>query len=397
MTSGESRPHSSKLKQQRLAAWQPILTPPHASACFLLTAVIFIPIGVAILQANDNVVDVEFRYDNVRSCTSANNDRVLNFSWGNRNQTTSMGCVIGVDFDISARMEPPIYMYYKLTRFYQNHRRYSGSRLDTQLAGEVPSSVSDADPMATVGDANGLSGTVFSVGGVNRTYGEFTYSPAGLIAWSMFNDSFVLSQYTDANPVRGSPRMLICNGSAFDRYTNNPLTTGNSCVKKGIAWQSDVADKFKVPQLGPNVWSAPRSGYGAANLSSNSVFFNEGWYAGEAGHRVPVTTDEDFMVWMRTSSLPEFRKLYRIITVPLDPGTYHMEITELFDVSSFDGTKSVVLTTLSWVGGKNPFLATVYLVLGCLAFVAAIVFAGIHHACGDRTQRAIDELMHEGR
>ena len=30
-------------------------------------------------------------------------------------------------------MDPPIYMYYKLTHFYQNHRMYVKSRDDSQL------------------------------------------------------------------------------------------------------------------------------------------------------------------------------------------------------------------------------------------------------------------------
>lgn len=38
-------------------------------------------------------------------------------------------------------MSPPIYFYYGLTNFYQNHRKYLKSRDPEQLAGAIKSSV----------------------------------------------------------------------------------------------------------------------------------------------------------------------------------------------------------------------------------------------------------------
>ena len=40
-----------------------------------------------------------------------------------------------INISIPNKMEPPIYMYYKLTNYYQNHRRYVKSRSDMQLRG----------------------------------------------------------------------------------------------------------------------------------------------------------------------------------------------------------------------------------------------------------------------
>ena len=42
-----------------------------------------------------------------------------------------------VQFNIQERMDPPIYVYYELEEFYQNHRRYGRSRCAPQLLGEV--------------------------------------------------------------------------------------------------------------------------------------------------------------------------------------------------------------------------------------------------------------------
>lgn len=44
-----------------------------------------------------------------------------------------------------------------------------------------------------------------------------------------------------------------------------------------------------------------------------------------------------------------------------------------YPVLSFGGTKTVVLTNVSWMGGKNQFLGIAYLVIGSLCVVMAVV------------------------
>jgi hypothetical protein len=84
--------------------------------------------------------------------------------------------------------------------------------------------------------------------------------------------------------------------------------------------------------------------------------------------------DEHFIVWMRTAGLPNFRKLYGRINQDLAVGKYTMEINNNFDVSSFSGKKSFVLSTTNALGGKNYFLALCYIVVGVLCMLFAIVF-----------------------
>ena len=388
----KNKPSNTLFKQQRLPAWQPILAPPHITGCFLLIFAIFLPIGIAIFAANNRVVDIEFRYDNAGACAP----NQFHFVSDN----SSMGCQYQLSFQVPQRMVAPVYLYYKLTNFYQNHRRYVSSRNEQQLAGQdVPSSsMSDASPLLTP-----QGGIPVSVNGRNATYDDFVYSPAGLIAWSLFNDTFELRKFNVSSPSETptdkTATILICNTTRFRNNDSTAILTGgnetNLCHKNGIAWDSDKKSKFATPTMSDTIWTARRDNYGAPIPTTNSIFLANGWYANETGHNVPVSTDEDLMVWMRTASLPEFRKLFRIIDVDLEAGPYLMTINSMYDVSGFEGTKSFALATVSWVGGKNEFLAVIFIIVGVCAFVAGGGFMLVHKICGDRTQRAIDELMSE--
>lgn len=49
-----------------------------------------------------------------------------------------------------------------------------------------------------------------------------------------------------------------------------------------------------------------------------------------------------------------------------------------FPVQSYHGTKSVVISTVSWIGGKNPFLGWAYVAAAAL-FVLLAVLGTIRH------------------
>jgi len=71
--------------------------------------------------------------------------------------------------------------------------------------------------------------------------------------------------------------------------------------EKGIAWPDDIGNKFKL------------------DTSRKSEY----WINVE---------DEHFIVWMRTSGLPNFRKLWGVIREKLVAGKYRIDISNTYNV-----------------------------------------------------------------
>ena len=323
---------------------------------FSVVSIVFIPIGAIVIGISSSVIEVEMD-DYASACCIRNCD--ASATW---KRVDANPCSVTVT--VPAHMEPPIFVYYKLTKYYQNHRRYVRSRDDRQLRGEVR-------------EASDLQDSDSCKYHVLKDYEDPTsvVSPCGLIAWSVFNDSFAL----------------------FDSSGGKvPL------VEKGIAWPSDLEHKFINSDNGSTGQNFPafarwrkkpcadlptaakRSACIAAGVPE------AGWCYPGSGYCVE---DEHFVVWMRAAGLPAFRKLYAKIDKPLAAGTYTVKVSNgelsgggyvnaeagdtqdfLYPVSSFGGTKSLVLSTKSAVGGRNLFLGYAYVVVGVVCVVLALCF-----------------------
>lgn len=353
MSDNAKKPADTPFKQQRLPAWQPILSPPWVICCFVLVAAVFIPIGALVLVASGKVVEYEIRYDVPESDSKA------------PNMCGAQPCAVWKKIEIEEEMKPPVYLYYKLENFYQNHRRYAKSRDDNQLAGNdvAFSKLDNCKPLRAKGDLQGEADQ------------SAIYAPCGLIAWSMFNDTFNLYSADAGTDCSVDPTVPGCKPICLSGLMSSN-TVASECNKSGIAWKSDRDRKFKKPQE-----NYVQSKYGDLE-----------YYKGEEkgtseGHIIPIQTDEDFMVWMRTASLPTFRKLYR----RFETYTFHkgkviwIKIDNRFPVAAFGGKKFVILSTTSWIGGKNYFLGTAYIVVGCLCFILALVFV-VKHLTGRGNQ-----------
>ncbi|TTM51866.1 Protein CMSS1 [Bagarius yarrelli] len=271
------------------------------------------------------------------------------------NATTMCNCV--VSFNISKMFLGDVFFYYGLINFHQNLRRYMDSRDDAQL----------------VGRKNGLKAPSSYCKPFAYDTNDVPVAPCGAVANSMFNDSFTL-------------RYNFFTGAEIEI----PL------LRKGITWYTDKNVKFRNPKMNttlqqafqgttqPSYWQQPVYGLDPADPYNNG-FIND-----------------DLIVWMREAAFPNFKKLYGILNRAhsffshgLPAGNYSILISYsiltpqclglgsyYFPVLYFHGRKEVVLTTLTWFGGKNPFLPIAYLVSGGVIFIMGIILTVVYVKVG---------------
>ena len=78
---------------------------------------------------------------------------------------------------------------------------------------------------------------------------------------------------------------------------------------------------------------------------------------------------------MRTAALPTFRKLYGKIEANLQVNDeIKIVIENNYNTYEFGGKKRLILSTATWIGGKNPFLGMAYLFVGGVSLICAIAF-----------------------
>lgn len=316
-----NRPDNTAFTQQRLPAWQPILSAGIVIPGFVVIGLAFIGIGVALFVTSRSIQVLELDYTGVEQnspCFKCSNP-------DNKN------CVCTLAFSIDTLFKGPVFFYYGLSNYFQNYRKYSVSKDDNQLYGDIDNFKSPDDTCEPYQHDRNNKPIV----------------PCGSIANSMFNDTFKLYQI-----VSGKKKLVPFDG-------------------KGIAWWTDYNIKYRNPSITPLK--------NAFNGTVKPLFWPRPAY--ELDPSDPANNgfiNQDFLVWMRTAALPDFRKLYRRITEGdytqgLPAGNYSLEIAYNYPVVSFDGRKKVVFSNVSWMGGKNEFLGIAYLVIGSLCIVMSIV------------------------
>jgi hypothetical protein len=320
--SQSKKPVDNAFQQQKLKAWQPLLTPHWVIGTFLFVGIVFLPIGGIVLKESSAVVELTARYDQRDLPNSCTKEVMADCRSGIMAQCNL--CKVDVEIPITEAMEAPIFFYYKLTNFYQNHRRYVKSRNDEQLKGSTPypSDLSSCDPLKE-----------FQMSETDDTVASLY--PCGLIANSVFNDTFT------ASVVSGGNTRVLTPGSA-------------EWQQDGIAWPSDKKDKFKLRSLDePSETGKGPGGFTIWTQDNN----------------------EDFIVWMRTAGLPTFKKLYRKIGTNLNKDDIlRVSVLNVFPVSEFKGEKAIVLSTTSFLGGKNAFLGWAYIIVGTMCILLAFIF-----------------------
>ncbi|GAB5356931.1 hypothetical protein AAMO2058_000330600 [Amorphochlora amoebiformis] len=219
-----------------------------------------------------------------------------------------------IEIKIIADMISPVYVYYTVEDFFQNHRQYVSSVSEAQLSGKV------IDRNAAAGECTGAS----------ERDGLIIY-PCGLKANSFFNDTFS-AKYCPLGDL-----------------TNCRILNGTNWNKNNIAWPED---RGKIGRRDP-----------VTGKETTTSIFN---------FTLPEVDDQDFIVWIRPGLSNHITKLYRVIEhQSLKKGdTLLVTVNNIFsmDPSTRRPTKHVIVANMSLLGGVGFFLVLVLLGSGSLAF-----------------------------
>lgn len=307
--------------------YRPVSTIISTFTCCIIFGIIYTIFGIIILYYSSLIKEFSIRYDNIDACNKffidknssippSNNNNINNDINTFLNLTNLIESnICEVKFTLFELMNPPINVYYELDNFYQNHRRFIKSQSSAQLEGKILNTSEiklDCDPIVTVKDL-----------GINKTFGGYLLSddapanPCGLFPRAFFNDSFELLN-----------------------HTNNSIYINET----GIAWESDKSYRFKLP------------------INADRIQWIN-------------VTNEHFMVWMRPAGINKFRKLWGRINNQLIPGNYTLKVINNYKVTDFKGKKSFVLSTSNFLGGRNTFLGTAYVVLGIICLLTSAIFS----------------------
>jgi len=372
-----SRPWHHQFTQKRLQAWQPILTPAFTIPFYLICGVLFLLIGVVLLLTASNQWERVFDYTD------------------NPTDGNSVG---HFEIELKEDVQPPLWIHYELSGFYQNHRRYVKSYDAEQLSTGrclLKDACQQCTPASTGPDGRKLY-------------------PCGLIATSVFNDSFVVVKRTAGSEawqpvdVDSGAETIAWPADLQGRFRNMDPEAMNEdsglitqaeldmwllrtyppveCMQRNfsadqpwvpatIATRKEAipaADKASAPSV---VEVADCTGYMTGQPTCNYTrlgqpFSCENGY--EQVHRRSWGIESGhFIVWMRVAGLPNFRKPWGKVNEPLPAGTVlKIYFLDHFPAKTFHGRKALVFSTAVSVGGKDDFLGYGFIAVGvsCLVF-----------------------------
>lgn len=337
-------PPNVPLFQQRLKGYQPLMTLTVATATFGVLACLLISIGISVFVDQAHIFQYSVQYggkNNSRKNTLLGLDP---FQYDRAQSCPSGECLISIDLpDYVLKEKSRVNVYFQLTGFHQNHRKYVASVCLPQLADSAKDrTYQQLLACLPEGDKSSIrpSGGNFSD---NRILW-----PVGRIAKSFFTDHFELVEgghMSEDDLVRPSVSQWFRNPEHY------PTTLDNNTVYLFQEFSS--------------------SGY---NLFSSGV------------------TNPHFMAWMQPQAFPHFRKLFGTIDTPVN-GTLVFRVRSGFDVTSFGGTKGLLVATESFMGARNPYLAPLLLSVGVIALLLTVATGSMRLFCNRKSGHPLGTLQ----
>lgn len=345
------KPGNNAFRQQRLRSFNPVFTASTVIPILIAIAIIFIPLGGGMWYAAHTTQDLKIEYTHCENMASSNYWSEIPSEYVHYRFKNSLGLqykaqwrlstddsqlyedernVCHIQFEIPQELSAPIYFFYRLENFYANHRRYSNSFSEDQIEGKASS-------LDTIKNTAGQNCKPLSDDNGKKYY------PCGLIANSMFNDTFETS-------------LMGVNNTAKDY----------EMTEKGIAWATNSnrfkKTKYNYTEITPPPYWVKKfpNGYNETNVPDISQW-------------------PQFQNWMQASGLPNFNKMaLRNDDDPLPAGVYEVTIGLHFPVLPYKGRKYIFISQRSVIGGKNYFLGISWIAGGGVCFVLGLVLLAIN-------------------
>eukprot|EP01025_Chloroclados_australasicus_P057815 TRINITY_DN7223_c0_g1_i1.p1 TRINITY_DN7223_c0_g1~~TRINITY_DN7223_c0_g1_i1.p1 ORF type:complete len:432 (+),score=62.71 TRINITY_DN7223_c0_g1_i1:35-1297(+) len=307
--------------RQELRGFAPEFTVVGVVLFFSILGAVLVGVGCALLVAALSVHEVKVRYDHL--------------TWDPYGDVSE-----NITFEVTEKIEQPVYVYFEVTNYFQNQKRYVKSVDMSQLSGsKTPEDSPDrmCGPQMYVGFPDKR----------NELYeNDGILYPCGLVAWSNFNDTFQLDGF----------------------FINS----------SDIAWSTDVDYVYNDEYLPVNFNKDFSNGTeGEQNISE---------YRGGATTDTYMRDSQHFMVWMKPGVHPTIRKLYGQISSDLEPGNYTATISNSYNVyeDPLEGEpdnsviqdqvkKYMVISHKSWYGGSSLVIGITWIASGGVSLIAAAV------------------------
>ncbi|KAJ1445220.1 CDC50/LEM3 family [Pelagophyceae sp. CCMP2097] len=358
------RPQDTAFRQQRQAAWKPMLTPINIVSCFTAVAAACLAAGTALALRSDGVVQAKVQYDGRGSSKAYNDCAVGNFG---EHQT----CRLKVT--APKRMDAPIFVYYELSAFFQNHRRYANSINHDQIMGveKDKDEISSCEPL--------------------KFNGSLVLSPCGLRANSLFDDVFSLPPSSRFELEASGMTHAKANKLRFKQpstFDFKVVADANCTAKERCDDEVCSEHAIKAPCFGYTCVGGDFDGQKCAAGDQALFYYPKADQMQYLHQTYPAIVSplvgvesERFQVWMENAALPNFRKPYarlRFIDGPqhVRKGeTLEFEVDARFWVSGFGGRKWLVLAQADRQATANGFLGAAFITTAAVCAGLAVFFA----------------------
>ncbi|KAG7391371.1 Cell cycle control protein 50A [Phytophthora pseudosyringae] len=371
-----NRPDGSRMTQQQLHMWEPVLTLGWSiGICFTLAA-LCVGLGVLIMYTSGALTTLRVVYDGDEANATQPGGSVSQLANCRLDDSKDANLFHAdhtcyVHLTLPKAITSPARVFYELDGYYQNHRRFVSSVIRTQFTDEwspeTATSTLECYPMKTITSALCTVGTCEPTEAAKQR----ELFPCGIVANTLFNDIFWLHEGVLPSGEKLSRTDMTSRGIArtYAAHNNKNPTWNVSSDTYLPVWLNPNTSRVIPPLTGS---TAPHI---TADYTNSTAWVHD---ALDPDYGVGVGLENEFWrVWVEGAAMHPFRKPYGRIEHDLPAGTtLTFAVQSNFFVRSFRGSKALVLEEVGWFGSSNRVLGGFFLGIGAIFAVACIFFTG---------------------